>query len=272
MEFYVIQNTPYVGLSIYTFILLIVAAIIGYSLFGIYYYRISRFAPEAKVYAAARRKKLDIARITDSDGVEEVYLAVKEGKDDPFLKKHAYGIQIDPKLQSISQCSRTRDGISIHNFSVHFPFSISPHNAMAIQTILEYVRSKSKYKPLDFLPDDALIDLIGTPRDHLEDDIQLYLDEYKPEIEKDMFIQMIEDIQDETGALPTTKNKISYKLAYELIPSSFSGFDLQRMRTIIEEIMQRKLAKEELWMKLGIIFAGIIISGAVAFAIIVSVR
>jgi hypothetical protein len=274
MEWFVVNGTTYVGISIWWFVILLALIVFGFVLaVGIGFY-FKKYAPEAYVYAAARKKGLPILRITDSTDAEELYLGVKERHDDPIFKTKAYGVQLSPSMQSIALTNRTRDGVPIHNFSVHFPFSIAARNARAIQTILEYVRTNPKYAMLNFLPDMELISLVGTPRDHLEHDTQNYLDEHQPEIEKDTFIQLIMDIQDETRAIPVKQGFFSYSLAFENIASAFSGQDLHQVKLLIERIVRDNVMKEEKMLKLllygGLGFAGIIIAGAIAFTIIKS--
>jgi len=252
------------------FILLIFA---GFFMFFIHFMWIKKYAPDVKVHATARRKRLPLVRITDSNDTEYLFVGERGSHGDPVFKDVGFGVQLTPQMQQKAHASRTQDGVPVFNYSVNFPFSISPKNAVAIKTILEYVRENPKYKPLSFLPDMELMTLIGMKREQLEKDAQSYIDMYEPEdVDDSLLITLIKDIQDETSALPLKHGEFSYRLAFENIASSFTAQDLHQTMQAIERMIRRKLGQEERILKLllygGVAFAGIIIAGAVAFSIV----
>ena len=273
MQLYVLDKVSYIGLAWYEFMIIFSLLVVGYVMFFVYMLRINRYAPEAKIYAYARQKRVDIVRIFDNDDHEELYPAIVQKQGEPIYKERAgYGLQLVPAMQGKSLTSRTKDGIAVHNFSVNFPFSIAPKNAMAIKTVIEYVRNNKEYDTLSFLPDIALMTLIGTSRDDLDDDIKTYVDLYDPTINADEFITMIKKIQDELGTTHIKQGEFSFRLAFENITAAFTAQDLHQVKQLIERIMREKVLNEDRQLKLliygGVAFSAVMISGALAFYII----
>jgi len=153
-------------------------------LFLKYYLDIKKWAPEARVFKEARKKKLAILEITDSAGRTAFMVGKKRKKRDIHFQGSEHGILIDPKLQGNAPENRTVDGVPIHHFSTQYPFSMSDKNARALETIIEYTREN--YPELSFLTDSDILILTSTPREDLEHDVSNYIAEYEPEVEREI--------------------------------------------------------------------------------------
>lgn len=165
-------------------IVLFVALWIVVLAFVKYWYDIKKFAPEAKTFKKARMKKLSILELSDTSGRIVFGIGTKRKKSDVHFQGSEYGIQIDPKLQGNAPENRTVDGVPIHHFSTQYPFSMSDKNARALETIVEYARNN--FPELNFLMDSDILILANTPRDNLDHDINNYIMEFEPEVEREV--------------------------------------------------------------------------------------
>ncbi|RLG44046.1 MAG: hypothetical protein DRN81_05355 [Thermoproteota archaeon] len=191
---------------LYMVIALFIALWVVIVLFLKYWLDIKRFAPEAKVFREARKKKLAILEITDSAGRTAFKLGTKRKRSDVHFSGSEYGIQIDPKLQGNAPENRTVDGVPIHHFSTQYPFPLSDKNARALETIVEHAREN--YPDLGFLSDADIIILAGTPRENLDHDVNNYIMEYAPEVEREVLTKQF--------AL-NTKVSSPFTLSYDVV-------------------------------------------------------
>ena len=175
-------------------------------LFVKYYLDIKKWAPEARVFKEARKKKLAILEITDSAGRTAFMVGKKRRRRDIHFEGSEHGILIDPKLQGNAPENRTVDGVPIHHFSTQYPFSMSDKNARALETIIEHARAN--YPELNFLTDSDILILTSTPRSDLDHDVANYIAEYQPEVEREILTKKF--------ALDTT-NKLPLQLNHQLI-------------------------------------------------------
>jgi len=161
---------------------------------------------EAKVFKEARKKKLAILEITDSAGRTAFKLGTKRKRSDVHFSGSEYGIQIDPKLQGNAPENRTVDGVPIHHFSTQYPFPLSDKNARALSTIVEYAREN--YPDLAFLTDSDILILTSTPRENLDHDVNNYIMEYAPEVEREVLTKQF-----------TLSTKVSspFTLSYDVV-------------------------------------------------------
>jgi len=222
-------------------VILIPVAAIGYLLFIWHVLNIRKNAPEAEVYAKARKKNLPIIRITDTSEREELAVGVKERKGDiSFDSKRVepYGIYLDPRILGIAPETRTKDGVQIFHYSTNLSLPLGSKNARGLLSIIRYVRDQ--YPELNFLDDSELIELIGTSRDDLYHDAKNYIDEYEPEIlsknpgdatdmKTEELVELIEDIQDETNTLPVDTGFYSYAEAFKKIPTAMLPQDINQL-------------------------------------------
>lgn len=222
-------------------VMLVPIAMVGYLLFIWHVINIRKFAPEAEAYAKARKKNLPLIRIIDTSDREELAVGVKEKKGDiSFDSKRVepYGIYLDPRILDRAPETRTKDGVQIFHYPTNLSVSIGSRNARGLLSIVAYVRKE--YPELDFLDDSEIIELVGTPRNDLADDVQNYIDEYEPTITsanpgttKDMepteLVELIEDIQDETNTLPLKSGFFSYAEAFKLIPTAMLPQDINQL-------------------------------------------
>ena len=165
-------------------IVLFVALWIVIIAFVKYWFDIKKLAPEAKVFMKARKKKLAVLEISDTAGRTAFTVGAKRKKSDVHFQGSEYGIQIDPKLQGNAPENRTVDGVPIHHFSTQYPFSMSDKNARALEMIVEHARDN--FPELAFLMDSDILILANTPRDNLDHDINNYIMEFEPEVERDV--------------------------------------------------------------------------------------
>ena len=171
-----------------------------------YWLDIKRFAPEAKVFKEARKKKLAILEITDSAGRTAFKLGTKRKRSDVHFSGSEYGIQIDPKLQGNAPENRTVDGVPIHHFSTQYPFPLSDKNARALETIIEYAREN--YPDLAFLTDSDILILASTPRENLDHDVNNYIMEYEPEVDREVLTKQF---------VLNTKVSSPFTLRYDIV-------------------------------------------------------
>lgn len=171
-----------------------------------YWMDIKKWAPEAKVFKEARKKKLAILEITDSAGRTAFKLGTKRKKSDVHFAGSEYGIQIDPKLQGNAPENRTVDGVPIHHFSTQYPFPLSDKNARALETIIEYAREH--YPELDFLADSDILILASTPRENLDHDVNNYIMEYEPEVEREVLTKQF---------VLNANNSSPFVLSYDIV-------------------------------------------------------
>ena len=174
-----------------------------------YWLDIKRLAPEAKVFMKARKKKLAVLEISDTAGRTAFTIGAKRKKSDVHFQGSEYGIQIDPKLQGNAPENRTIDGVPIHHFSTQYPFSMSDKNARALERIVEHARDN--FPELDFLMDSDILILANTPRDNLDHDINNYIMEFEPEVERDVLSMQFGLNKDDGSAL-----SLNYGLIEEL--------------------------------------------------------
>jgi len=174
--------------------------------FAKYWFDIKKLAPEAKVFIKARKKKLAILEISDTAGRTAFTVGAKRKKSDVHFQGSEYGIQIDPKLQGNAPENRTVDGVPIHHFSTQYPFSMSDKNARALETIVEYARDN--FPELNFLMDSDILILANTPRDNLDHDINNYIMEFEPEVERDVLTKQFILNENNDSALSLNYNLI----------------------------------------------------------------
>ena len=224
------------GLMLLVIVLFISLWIVGIA-FVKYWFDIKKLAPEAKVFMKARKKKLAVLEISDTAGRTAFTVGTKRKKSDVHFQGSEYGIQIDPKLQGNAPENRTIDGVPIHHFSTQYPFSMSDKNARALEMIVECARGN--YPELNFLMDSDILILANTPRDNLDHDINNYIMEFEPEVERDILSKQFS--LNENGSNPLLLN---YDLIEEL---NQKGLDVgykplfDTTKIITDKIMQKEL-------------------------------
>jgi hypothetical protein len=251
-------------------IIMVPIAMIGYILFAFYYISIKRDAPEAAVYALARKKHLPIMRIVDKSGREELYVAKKdkEGDLDFYNKKFKdLGIFIDPRVLSEVPEDRTHDGVPIYHYSIDLSVPISNKNVRAFTTILGFVRQQ--YPQLNFLDDLSLIEMIATPRDNLAHDCANYIDDYESEITLEELVETIVAIQDKASIMPIESGFFSYSEAFKNISTAMLPQDINQIIMWVYRKARKDVKFDtERLIQYGFAFAIVAVGGSMALYIL----
>lgn len=260
------------------YVLILTPVIIGVCFFT-YWLFINRFAPEGKIFAKARWKRIPVLFIHDTAGTVDIVLGCKQKRDDIAFNTKRYGIQLDPGFESSAPEDRTLDGLRMYHYSVSFPFPIGGRNARAIERIIDFVREG--HKDLSFLSDLEVLTLLGTARDDLKHDCQIMVDKYQPSTKlvasvggdggvdgaaTDALVTCIEHIQDEVSTIPIESNDFfSYTYAFKLIPSAMLSQDIHQLKLLIERKLREEITREwDKFLYIGICALLIMVGGAVA--------
>jgi hypothetical protein len=229
-------------------------------------------------------------------------LGQKTKKDYPWFDTQYFGMQLDPAFSSKCVPERSVRALEEYNYSTIHPLPLTSTNARALGTIVQHVRATAP--DLAFLSDDEVVCLIATPRDNLDHDVHLYIEDHTPTISrvvfdndmsKEMFeslptdereaylathtviepmtdaylVDRIKTIQDETAELPVNCGPFSYSAAFEQNPSGFLSQDLE---SLVEQVKRLALLENDTqmlkWISIGIAAALIFIGGALAYVII----
>lgn len=248
-------------------VFLIPIAIAGWIAFAFHFVSIKRDAPEAAIYALARKKHLPIMRIVDKSGREELYVAKKDKKGDIdfYNKKFSdLGIFIDPRVLSEVPEDRTHDGIPIYHYSIDLAVPVSNKNVRAFTTILQFVRKQ--YPQLNFLDDLSLIEIIATQRDDLVHDCGNYVDEYETEMSLDELVSTIVEIQDKASIMPVASGFFSYTEAFKNIPTAMLPQDINQIIMWVYRKARKDVKSDaERLIQYGFAFAIVAVGAALAY-------
>ena len=243
-------------MNVMTLMLLVIALFVGIWIetvvFIKYYMDLKKFAPEAPVFKTARKKNLAIIELSDTVGRTVFILGTKRKRSDIHFKGKGseYGIQIDPKLQGSVAPSMLVDGPQLHHFNTKFPFSMGDKNARALIAIVDHTRKK--FPDLNFLSDADILILAKTSKDNLEHNVDNYITEFEPEVERtvlneefslsprDSIVLKYETIEElntngiNIGYKPLfevkkiKEDKASQKLLLNYIKETFKGINLDK--------------------------------------------
>lgn len=209
--------------------------------FFLYWILIRIYAPEAPLYAAARRRKLPIIYFHDTSGAFVRFLGIpsKEADDPRITNKKVTTLTFDPAHVGIPIPDRTLDGVREYHFIWDNPFPFGIKNAQAVKTIINDIRSK--HPELARIPDTQLFQLWGSSRDDLQHDADMYLTEYEIEdMSKESLVDIITKAQDNATKTPLANREVAYNFA---IPFADQGLKSSLLDHV--EMLYQKIAWEE---------------------------
>lgn len=252
----------------------------------IFFMDIKRFAPEALIYKAARKKNLPILMVHDTSGRVEMLLGKKKKKGDFSYTKEETGVYLDTTLTGSPPEDRTFDGVRIYHYSTSFPFPISSKNARGLTGIIRHVREN--HKVLNQFTDLEIIELLGTDASELVQDCENLIKSYElkpqdfnisidPQAQELIVIgaiaeevaRLIHQIQSETSTMPLDTKFFSYTHAFKLIPSAFLSQDVLQLKNLIERLIREESSERmKEFLMYGTFILMVLVGAGIAYKLI----
>ena len=239
-------------------LLLILLAASGWLVFVLYFMNIRKNAPEAPVFAKCRRKNYPIIEMIDGNRVSW-FAGVPIKKGSILTRVGDYGMGIDQKVLGGDPALVAKGGLPVYHYAPNLVFDITPNHARGTLALVDYVRDQVDdegnriYADLDILSDPDIIALVGTDRGDLEHDCLAYIDKKDSKLTLERLVKQIENIQDETAAVPIKKGFFAYQLAIRLNPARFTPQNFEAIINIIRaEAAEHFKTKFDDYVKIGV--------------------
>lgn len=217
---------------------LIILAASGWLTFLLYFSRIKKYAPEAPVFAKCRKNNYPVIEMIDGNRVSwHVGEPIEKGSI--MTKVGEFGIGIDQKILGGDPALVAKGGVPVYHYAPNLVFDITPNHVRGVLAIVDYVRDKVDdegsriYADLDILSDPDIIALVGTDRGDLERDCLAYIDKKDSKLTLKRLVKQIENIQDETAAVPIKKGFFAYQWGIRLNPSRFTPQNFEAIINIM---------------------------------------
>ena len=129
----------------------------------------TKYNPEGALFVEARKKDVPLVFLMHLNGFFKIIVGKKEKKGDiefQYDKDHREGVRVDPAIQSshVPQ-TRTIRNLSCLFYGTNSPWAMSTKNALAYQTIIDYV--KTNYPQLSFFSNLVLLEYLKKDKSKL---------------------------------------------------------------------------------------------------------
>lgn len=207
-----------------------IVAVVGWLWLFMYYSKITKWAPEAKIIADCRKNGKPLV---ESVGGGRVVLSAGKKADsgDILFKTDDGAVRIDSRVLGRDPPSIARGGLQWLHYSRRFAFNTSPETSCALISIIDHVRAD--YPELNFIGDTDVIKLISTPAPDIEHDCSAFIDPEDPQMTADTLTGKIENIIDESAGLPIKFGPFSFEKGVLLNPSLLLGDEIKVMMAMI---------------------------------------
>lgn len=188
----------------------------------IWYYRDNVvFNPEGSIFKSGRKNGYPVLQLWALNGFFKFILGNKDKKGDivfAYDKESREGIRIDPRIQSgsVPRCS-TFGGLEVYQYAYKSPWSLSPKNALAMDTIIEHVRKK--HPIMNTLKDSDIIEYVSRNRSELahdcanlasEVDLNIHISpEMEVEYKKELKQNVLDELSEQGQPLPTDDKELA---------------------------------------------------------------
>jgi len=226
------------------------------------YVDIKRNAPEALIFAKARKKRLPVLCRTDVGSSYSQFILGKKQKDGDiaFDDGELPGLLVDPSLLGDSDAMRFGRGLDIYYYASTQWMPLTAINALGLKTVARV--ADQRYKELSFLPKQELAEFLMTKDDDILADCNTCIRRYNPEAvdwetgnkvndEYGNSIKMTpEELRDSITALreelkrtPIDTGFYSFAAAFLMNPVSHLAQDLEQLKMLIELMIRAEYDK-----------------------------
>jgi hypothetical protein len=265
-------------LDIVVLFLVVIVALGGYFGLILMYSEIKKWVPEWRTLSVARKTGSPVLALTTAGGGNtRLILGSKDERGDPiFDTKNQFGIQIDPDFSGELIPDRLAKGLVVYHYCTTLPLAIDGRHALALQSSISTVRDE--YPHLDFLTNDQLNALLDTPRSDLDEYCTTIIAMCDPDSlttgirDASELSSFIKAVQDRLGENEVTEGWVSYAYAFKNIATAYLSQDMHQYGLLIERKVRKQMddlsKRMTMIFAFGLVVAGIIMSGAVAYMII----
>lgn len=248
------------------------------------YVDIKRNAPEALVFAKARKKGLPVLCRTDIGSNYSQFLLGKKQKegDIAFDDGDLPGLLVDPSLLGDSDAMRFGRGLDIYFYASTQWMPMTNINALGLKTMATVVNTR--YKELTFLPKQEVAEFMMTKDSDIYEDCITCIRRYNPEaldwetgnkvidqygnsikMTPDELRDSITSLREELKKTPIETGFYSFAAAFLMNPVSHLAQDLEQLKMLIEMMVRAEYDKIMKLMPYVIMFCMVI--GAVGVVI-----
>lgn len=139
-----------------------------------------KYGEEAFIFRKARKKNLPVLDVCDiGTGDSQMFLGVKDAKGDIYFDMKEYGDKLDPGMTT-GDCAPSRypHGLSIYHYSTISWLPLGPEQALGFKAIN---KTRTKYPNLKFLSDEEVHQLLDTPSQEMDHDVEMFIRKYRPQ-------------------------------------------------------------------------------------------
>jgi len=229
------------------------------------------YNPEGKVFKKGRKTGVPVYSTEDPGTGNGLFqLGHKDDDNDPVIEMEYGGCQIEPGFLSADAApTRYPGGLNVYHCASTKSLPLPTRSALAYKTYKKHRRDKSTYRALDFISDSELAALLKSPRNHLDHNAAIYIEQYAPTLDGtpmtcDNMVEIVKDMQDYLAKLPVEQGWLCYHEMFKALPFSHSSQDTERIKVISEQKGWLKYMKRINIMQYAIMALMILVGGGVA--------
>jgi len=259
---------------------------IGMVIFMFLYVNVKMNAPEAFIFAKARKKGLPVLCRTDIGSDYSKYILGKKKKegDIAFDDDEHPGLLVDPSLTSDTDSMRFERGLDIYYYASTQWMPLTTINALGFKTLARV--ADARYKELTFLPKQELAEFMMTNDTDLYEDCNTAIRKYHPTLVDwesgktmvdsngtpiSMTAQELRDsltaLREELKTTQIDTGFYSFSAAFQMNPVSHLSQDLEQLKMLIELMLREEYDRIMKLMPYVIMFC--MVAGIIAVVIYV---